>query len=256
MVMDNEVSQEPVQEESGVQDITPEGQDLPEDETPDESTPEPSQPEQPQPQSQQQAQTVLAQDPVQSKQDTEELIARRTAESQEIQRRRAEEDNRIWKDRVGNEAREFQKTLEGQGYLPDHAKEQAKRLIQTRHQQNVLEQRSDMMLKETEGRHLATIHYMKLHGLIDEETANIYNSLQQSIDTDQMDREVQRIKKDRDIQSELTTLRQGRVSPQTFDSSQGSTEASTSESRLAQAYRDGDRSPAAVEAARRMTFGS
>jgi hypothetical protein len=253
MVMDNDVAQEPVQEElSGSSDITEEWQDISEpdiNETPDTETPEPIQQVAPQ-------QVQPVQEPVPSQQDAQELTARRMAEAQELQIRRGEEQNRQWRDRVGTEARDYQKQLMEKGYLPEHAQDQAKRFIQSRHQQNVSEQRTDMALKETEGRHLATIHYMKLHGLIDEETANIYTSLQQTMDTDQMEKEVQRIKRDRDTQSELTTLRQGRVSPQTFDSSQGSTEASTSDGRLASAYRDGDRSPAAVEAARRMTFGS
>ena len=54
----------------------------------------------------------------------------------------------------------------------------------------------------------------------------------------------------------IAELEQGTVPPQNFDNSQGSPDASASNDRLVDAYNNGDRSPAAVEAARRMTFGS
>ena len=70
-----------------------------------------------------------------------------------------------------------------------------------------------------------------------------------------MEREAARMQKDRKTEAELTKLRQGQVQPQTFDSSQGSAEASTSNDRLLKAYENGDRSEAAVRAARNLTLG-
>jgi hypothetical protein len=46
------------------------------------------------------------------------------------------------------------------------------------------------------------------------------------------------------------------VPPQTFDNSQGAAEATSNQDRLLEAYNNGDRSEAAVRAARRLALGS
>ena len=71
-----------------------------------------------------------------------------------------------------------------------------------------------------------------------------------------MDKAAKRIKEDRALRTENAQLKQGRVAPQTFDNSQGSAEVSTNDDRLLDAYLAGDRSDAAVRAARKLTFGA
>ena len=103
---------------------------------------------------------------------------------------------------------------------------------------------------------MAALHFMEKNGLADKQFVADYQALLNSADPQQMEREAQRMKKERDTDAELARLRQGQVPPQTFDNSQGAAEASTSDDRLLTAYLNGDRSQAATEAARRMTFGS
>ena len=106
-----------------------------------------------------------------------------------------------------------------------------------------------------EGRQMATLHFMEQYGLADKNTIDTIKMLYQTQRPDQMEREAARLKADRAKDAELAQLRQGQVQPQTFDNSQGSAEASTSEDRLINAYLNGDRSEAAVKAARNLTFG-
>ena len=96
---------------------------------------------------------------------------------------------------------------------------------------------------------------MEQYGLADKNTIDTIKMLYQTQSPDQMEREAARLKADRAKDAELAQLRQGQVQPQTFDNSQGSAEASTSEDRLINAYLNGDRSEAAVKAARNLTFG-
>ena len=94
------------------------------------------------------------------------------------------------------------------------------------------------------------------NGLIPKEVVNDINVLLRSQSPDAMKYEAQRMSELRGTKAELTRLKQGQVAPQTFDNSQGSAEATTNEGRLVDAYLAGDRSEAAVKAARKLTFGS
>ena len=111
------------------------------------------------------------------------------------------------------------------------------------------------VIGDIQGKQEATLHFMQDNGLIDGNIVEIFRSLQGATTPDQMKREASRIKADRAKDAELTQLRQGQVQPQTFDNSQGAAEASTSSDRLISAYLNGDRSEAAVRAARNLTFG-
>jgi len=81
-------------------------------------------------------------------------------------------------------------------------------------------------------------------------------ALQRATSPDAMEREASRMKRERALIAENARLKQGRVAPQTFDNSQGSAEVTTNQDRLLEAYINGDRSEAAVKAARRFAFGS
>ena len=64
------------------------------------------------------------------------------------------------------------------------------------------------------------------------------------------------MKRERELVAENAKLKQGRVAPQTFDNSQGSAEATSNQDRLLEAYISGDRSEAAIKAARRLALGN
>ena len=83
-----------------------------------------------------------------------------------------------------------------------------------------------------------------------------FMALQQAQSPADMEREAARMKRERALVAENARLRQGRVAPQTFDNSQGSAEVTTNQDRLLQAYRRGDRSTAASEAAKKVSFGA
>jgi hypothetical protein len=71
-----------------------------------------------------------------------------------------------------------------------------------------------------------------------------------------MEHEARRIQQHRNQAAEIARLKQGRVAPQTFDNSQGSAEVTTNQDRLLEAYINGDRSEAAVKAAKFLTLGT
>jgi hypothetical protein len=73
---------------------------------------------------------------------------------------------------------------------------------------------------------------------------------------DAMSFEAQRISELRSTRAEIAKLKQAQVQPQTFDNNQGSSEASSNQSRLLDLYLAGNRSEAAVKAARNLTLGS
>jgi len=68
--------------------------------------------------------------------------------------------------------------------------------------------------------------------------------------------EARRIAQFRSQKAEIAALKQGRVPSQTVDNSQGSAEVTTNQDRLLEAYINGDRSEAAVKAARFLTLGT
>lgn len=188
-------------------------------------------------------------------QDTQAQQAMYQQQQQELQARRVAEQEAVWREDVGRRARTYQQQLENSGYLPDHAREQAKNMIQQEYNQVQSQQRVQQVAGEMEGRSLATLHFMERYGLADKSVIETMKALQNARTPSEMEREAARMQKDRKTEAELTQLRQGQVQPQTFDSSQGSAEASTSNDRLLKAYENGDRSEAAVRAARNLTLG-
>lgn len=178
------------------------------------------------------------------------------AEVEELQRRRQEETQRAFRDDLGRKARTYEQQLTDAGYLPEQARAQAKQYMQNEMRSQQQEQKALDLVGFVEGRQMAALHFMEKNGLADKQFVSDYQALLSSADPQQMEREAQRMKKERDTDQELARLRQGQVPPQTFDNSQGAAEASTSDDRLLTAYLNGDRSQAATEAARRMTFGS
>ena len=263
MVMDNapeEQVQDAPQEEggSGITALTPEV-GLPQEASYGGGTDEPQQGQPVAPQDAPQAPAQQDQQSQQQQEPSQEAVRaefmRRQAEIDELNRRRAEEDQRAWQQDVARRAHAYQQQLEARGYLPDHAREQAGMMVRQEQQAIQSQQQTHDAMGTLEGRQMATLHFMEQYGLADKNTIDTIKMLYQTQSPDQMEREAARLKADRAKDAELAQLRQGQVQPQTFDNSQGSAEASTSEDRLINAYLNGDRSEAAVKAARNLTFG-
>jgi len=175
---------------------------------------------------------------------------------QELQQRRVAEQERTWREQVGKQARTYEKQLEESGYLPEQARDQARRYVQQEQKFRKQDEEAASMIGYIQGRQTAAVHFMKKHGLADKQMLDDLMALQQTNNPAEMEKEAQRIKNDRALRAENAQLKQGRVAPQAFDNSQGAAESSSSDNRLLDAYNAGDRSEAAVRAARRLALGS
>jgi hypothetical protein len=175
---------------------------------------------------------------------------------QELQQRRVAEKERDWREQVGKQARTYEQQLQENGYMPEQARDQARRYVQQEQKFRKQDEEAANMVGYIQGRQSAAVHFMKKHGLADKQMLDDLMALQQTNSPTEMEKEAQRIKNDRALRAENAQLKQGRVAPQTFDNSQGAAEASSSDNRLLDAYNAGDRSEAAIRAARRLALGS
>ena len=140
--------------------------------------------------------------------------------------------------------------------MPEQAKDQARQYIRQEQRFQKQEEETANMVGFLQGRQAAAVHYMKKHGLADQQMLDDFIALQQTNSPAEMEKEVRRIRSDRDLRAENARLKQGRVPPQTFDNSQGAAEVSSNAARLLDGYNSGARSEAAVRAARRLALGA
>ena len=140
--------------------------------------------------------------------------------------------------------------------MPEQAKEQARQYVRQEQRFQKQQEEASNMVGFLQGRQAAAVHYMKKHGLADQQMLDDFIAIQQANTPAEMEKEVKRIRSDRDLRAENARLKQGRVPPQTFDNSQGAAEVSSNDNRLLDAYNNGDRSEAAVRAARRLALGA
>ena len=174
----------------------------------------------------------------------------------ELRRYQQADVQREWKDRVGKTARLYEQQLNDAGYMPEQARDQARRYVQQEQKFRKQEEEAAQMLGYVQGKQSAAVHFMKKHGLANQQMLSDLMALQAANTPDDMEREAQRMKRERGLIAENARLKQGRVAPQTFDNSQGSAEATSNQDRLLDAYIAGDRSDAAVKAAQRLSMGS
>ena len=173
----------------------------------------------------------------------------------ELRQRREADSEREWKESVGQRARSYEQSLVESGYMTEQARDQARRYIQQEQKFRKQERETSDMVGFVEGRHAAAQHFLKKYGLASQQMLEDYSALQSANTPDAMEKEAKRMKRERSLVAENTRLKQGRVTPQTFDNSQGSAEVTTNQDRLLDAYINGDRSEAAVKAARRLFSG-
>ncbi len=182
--------------------------------------------------------------------------AKREAEFNELHQRRLQEQETARRQSLAQKAQNYEKQLQDQGLLPDIARQQTRQMLQYENKLYEQDKQSYELLAYAEGRNIAALQIGVEHGLIPKEVVNDINVLLQAQSPAAMKYEAARMKELRQTRAENTRLKQGQVPPQTFDNSQGSAEAVTSQDRLIDAYLNGDRSEAAVQAAKRLTFGS
>jgi hypothetical protein len=175
---------------------------------------------------------------------------------QELQQRRAAEQERTWREQVGRQARAYEQRLQEGGYMPEQARDQARRYVQQEQKFRKQDEEASRMVGFVQGRQAAAVHFMKKHGLANDQIIADLMALQQTNSPAEMEKEARRMKDERALRAENAQLKQGRVPPQTFDNSQGAAESSSNDNRLLDAYNNGDRSEAAIRAARRLALGS
>ena len=174
----------------------------------------------------------------------------------ELQQRRVAEQEQTWRQKVGQQARTYEQQLEQSGYMPEQAREQARRYVQQEQKFRKQDAEAASMVGHIQGRGMAAVHFLKKHGLASQQVLDDLVALQKTSSPAEMEKEAIRMKNDRSMRAEIAQLKQGRVTPQTFDNSQGSAEASSNQDRLVDAYMNGDRSEAAVRAVRKLTLGN
>ena len=174
---------------------------------------------------------------------------------EELQRLKAANAEKEWRDQLGRQARAYEQDLQNRGYLPDQARDQARRYIQGQQQVRQQRQEAAEMVGFLEGRQNAAIHFMKENGLASQQMLDDLASLQRANTPDEMKREASRMKRERALIAENARLKQGLVQPQSFDNSQGAAEAQPNDARLLDAYINGDRSEAAIRAVERSMNG-
>ena len=252
-----DTNEAPVEESQGIVDVTPEGQDLPStgvvDTTAevDTSTTDDTG-TQAQPTVQTPAPTAEV-PPGQAEQKQPEAVDQQSFGELRDQVRAQQEQLQYYsqleqRNQIQQEADTYRRNLESQGYLPEQAEQAAKAHVEQVEQKLNLEQQSEQYRQFREGQYNAAIHYAKLHKLDFDDLASLqkYNTPQE------MEAEAKRLSTTRAMAKELAELKQQQVPPQNFDNNQPAASSSGSENDLLDKYNAGDRSEAAVNAARRL----
>ena len=181
----------------------------------------------------------------------------RLADLDELGRRRREQEEAERKQQLLQRARRHEQTLlDDYGLMPDQARKLTQQMIGYENKLHDTQRKSMELLQFAEGRNIAALQIGMKHGLIPKAIVDDINVLLRSQSPDSMDFEAARMAELRKTRAEIEQLKQGQVKPQAFDNSQGAAEAVSSDDRLIDAYLNGDRSEAAVQAAKRLTFGS
>ena len=144
-------------------------------------------------------------------------------------------------------ADQYRQNLEQQGYLPDQAQQVAQQWAAGKAQEFQAYSDQQYQLRSVEGKYVAAETYVQKHNLDVSDMAELrrYN------DPQSMEAAAIRLKSDREKDAEIARLKAQLVPSQTFDDSQSTPAASTSEDNWLDRYNQGDRSDQAKSAARR-----
>lgn len=175
---------------------------------------------------------------------------------EELQRMRQANAQKEWEQQVLKSAQAMERRALEQGTDTQSARQMARQHIG--HQKALREQdtKARDVIGFYEGRNKAAMHYAIKHKLVDKKAVEDLLALTSARTPQEMEKEAKRMSQMRSQSAEIARLKQGRVAPQTFDNSQGAAEATSNDNRLLDAYNAGDRSEAAIRAARRLALGS
>ena len=174
----------------------------------------------------------------------------------ELQQMRQANAQKEWEAQTLRKARALEQQAQERGADPQSSRQMAKQYIS--HQRDIRdkERKSVELLGFVEGRQNAALHFAQKHKLLSKQAMDDLVALARARSPQEMEGEARRISHTRAQDAEIARLKQGLVAPQAFDNSQGAAEATTSQDRLLDLYRAGDRAEAAVRAARKLTLGS
>jgi len=166
-----------------------------------------------------------------------EQLRQSNAQYQQIQQRAA----------LQNQAETYQRQLEAQGFLPEHAQQAAAHYVQNQEQQTRIMQQAEQYGQHLQGKQMAAEFFAKKYNLgIDD-----FASLRQYEDPQSMEQASKKLAADRERDNELAKFKQAQVPAQSFDNSQGNPQVAANEGSWLDRYNSGDRSPQAEAAAKR-----
>ena len=174
----------------------------------------------------------------------------------ELQQMRQANVQKEWETQTLRKARALEQRAQEQGADPQSSRQIARQYISHQREIKDRDRKSGELLGFLEGRQNAALHFAQKHKLLSKQAVDDLASLVRARSPQEMELEAKRISHSRNQDAEISRLKQGQVAPQTFDNSQGSAEATSNSTRLLDAYLAGDRSQAAVAAARKLTLGT
>ena len=243
------------QENQGIVDLTPEGQDAPGtgvvdtapavDAVATETVESQAQTEGQVPSAPQQPGQAVQEQPAEvNPQSFSELRDQVRAQQEQLQYYSQLEQRQ----QVQQQVDQYRDNLQSQGYLPEQAQQAANAYAEQQQQKLQLEQQSEQYRLFREGQRNAAVHYAKQNKLTFDDLASI-----EKLNTPQeMEAEAKRISSTRAMEQELAQLKQQQVPAQSFDNNQPAPSASGSDNDLLDKFNAGDRSDSAVNAARRL----
>ena len=249
MVTENEqqvdITPEPqaeVQADTTTQEPVAETTEQPVAAEPTQSTEQPES-AQPQPETVQKEETVQTQEPVAEPNRMANLQQTIAQQQQQLQYL-AEVDAQ---NKAQQQAIEYQRQLEEQGWMPDQAQTVAQNYVTQMQQSQQQQQQLKQQQEFKDGQRNASIFFAKKYDLnwVDLASLEKYNSPQD------MENEAKRMQELRQTKAELDRLKKAQVQPQQFDTNQPAASASGSEDELLDQYNSGVRNPQTEAAARR-----
>ena len=211
---------------------------------PQESKEEPTEPQEPQPAGTTETPAEKPTSP--PKPEWTGLSAQQERDYKQSQERLAyyEEQQRL--NAIDNQANEYKKQLEDQGYMPEQAQQISDMQKQSVNRDHEMQQHYNNQLNHMRGKFAAVTEYAKQYGVAPDD-------LMKFEDPQSMETFAKKEKKIKDLENELAQYKDKQVPPQSYDNSQAEPSASTSEDRLLDLYNQGVRNADTEAAARRAT---
>ena len=246
----------PSAEGQGLLDLTADGQDMPDlgvvDDAPTTGDAEPLEGTQIESAPPASSPAPVAQQPeVEQPQSVDPQSFNNLQEQVRVQEERLQYYNQLeQRAQVQQQVSQWEQHFEQQGYLPEQARQMAEdRASRTQEVAQMQQQAEDQRMFSL-GQRNAAVHYAKQYNLGVEDLTK----LERFMTPQEMEAEAKSISEVRDLKSRLAKYEQAEVPAQSFDNNQSSPSASGSEADLLDRYIAGDRSPAALEAARKYAL--